>query len=666
MYKLCRLLGILALGLLPRTALRAEDYVDQWRLERDLQRGLLEDGKDLAQLLQARQEFPPRSEADFMELIYLQLYAGLHEDAKRTLGELKTMMDGRKLKHVSYPDSVYSLGTGRFQAWDLALYTAEQCGALMSSGLDRELEEELVKNRGWTPAQLDAWLAARGVGVENSWVMARVRYRKKLGTARELVRELADAVKKEPGSLAAAKLYLAAAGEVCYDVNGQREFGEVAWLAAEFKPRRAVDAWDIGYGLESFGQYEGGAAVYRKALEMPFTDEDRREVSSRYNIFIPQENLLPMFQSSVKSGLSKCLRALGQNQEAQKLMEEVTLSQDKTRFGGDLRFAGQTQAVTGFRSVEKAVLAQETESKDSVEYWRQRLDYYTGRNELPGMETAVKEILRLSPMVPPENGQTRDFGRSMAIGTYVNVLRQMGRDGEAKEFIYKELADALPGTESGRAALEQAMASDLFDPAHPAIWQWLEKQRDWSAWNEERVIRMMLEGKSQDILTRLEKMVTGELPGRSLALGNALRTLDQKEKALPHLRDAYSGAVDWYMQDRASSNLFHTYLELGYWRQAHTMLKGRTLVFAGPELPQNQTRMIQAALKEGQREDAVKIFWELLRSSPYDLESVEKLARAGLEPEIREGYKTFNERFPGSVLPARAEEALQRARTPAE
>ena len=119
--------------------------------------------------------------------------------------------------------------------------------------------------RGTPTAEIDAWLAARERVDANAWSGLRVHFLESRKALAPYVAVLAEAVRATPSDLAAIQRYLHAQARL--DRNG-----DVSWLVETAKPRLAVSCHALGHAL--LGWPAVAAAYFKRALALPFTDED--------------------------------------------------------------------------------------------------------------------------------------------------------------------------------------------------------------------------------------------------------------------------------------------------------------------------------------------------------------------------------------------------------
>jgi len=118
-------------------------------------------------------------------------------------------------------------------------------------------------------------------------------------------------------------------------------------------------------------------------------------------------------------------------------------------------------------------------SENDPAYWRERADYYRGRNDAGQEEHALKRALSLAkPLRPPEVGLRRqDDMRAWLLLDYALFLARQKRVGDTVAFLRSEIAVAPADTESACAAarclafeFQQHVRAD-----DEVLWKWLSQ-----------------------------------------------------------------------------------------------------------------------------------------------------------------------------------------------
>src|SRR5438034_4609330 len=223
--------------------------------------------------------------------------------------------------------------------------------------------------------QLDSWLAARSA--RDEWLTELISLRRKLGTGSKLFEQLADELRADPANRALLDRYLRAA-----------QFGanqDVAWLADVVPMRLAFDYYDLGSRL--LHSHGAAARLLEKSLALPFTEQDAKLTS---DLFYRSRQMAPPIKVNwekqlrywTKRDLAETYKALNQPLSAQPLVEElVNMKGDDFEAGDAHTLAGMVQAASGQRVVETKILRDEVSRRGTAEYWIERAQYYSGRDE---------------------------------------------------------------------------------------------------------------------------------------------------------------------------------------------------------------------------------------------------------------------------------------------
>jgi len=252
------------------------------------------------------------------------------------------------------------------------------------------------------PVEIDRWLAARMEQNYDYWLLVRLVFRQRRGTAGELVDSLANEVKAHPADLAWAVRYLRAAEYSGKDIR-------VDWMGETCKPAFAAECFALAYDLANFTKYSRSAnassdaaiSLFKQALSLPFTDRDpqllceemlRRRFSNCPLIYNQKD-----FASLTKFQMASIYQDSGQAEKAQPIIEELAAAYPEGLPSFNLsEFSGRVQAMSGARVIEKRFKQAEAKNTDSARYWYDRAMYYKGRNERADAIEAFEKALKLS------------------------------------------------------------------------------------------------------------------------------------------------------------------------------------------------------------------------------------------------------------------------------
>src|SRR4030095_11015403 len=258
----------------------------------------------------------------------------------------------------------------------------------------------------------------------------RLRFNASHGRADKLIEQLRREVRANPENIAAAIQFLDA---VLNAGSGPEKRRDLSWIADTIHPKRASDAQEIAQRLQRLHEWATAAAFFRAALAIPLGGEEVHKMGSMIQAVLPRETIAANFIVQAKEGLSECLLELGDKAEAQRLMEEAVALRRERHLGGNMQFAGRTQAATGARTIESAIREEQKKSENDPKYWLERAAYYNGRNEAAAEEDAYRKALGLTAPDPrPEHpGKGFEDLRSRVISNLDRFLTAHQREEEA-------------------------------------------------------------------------------------------------------------------------------------------------------------------------------------------------------------------------------------------
>ena len=265
--------------------------------------------------------------------------------------------------------------------WEMARYAMEQWP-------DARPGWAYVFVRDWArsakPEVIDRWLAAQA-GKSRHWILERIRFRKTLGTAGEIVAETEAVVRKRPDDLDGILFYIG-----LLDIAGVER--DLDWIAKTVRPRLATETRRLGGRL--FGHApRAGIALLEFALTQPFTAEDRRALTMWLNG--PTGDIERRFRDAVKQQLMRTYLRVGEAAKSQKLLEELSARYPNGIPTGMLEVAGRVQDASGARVIEGRVRDAEAANKDDPLYWLGRARYFAGRKQHREADDAFEQAWRL-------------------------------------------------------------------------------------------------------------------------------------------------------------------------------------------------------------------------------------------------------------------------------
>lgn len=361
---------------------------------------------------------------------------------------------------------------------------------------------------GGNPDELDAWLAKLSEG-SDFWLKARIQrlsggYSEQLD---ELLASMKQAVHDQPTELAPAhRLAVAAkAAGPAYPRNAADARRMVLaaktpqasgydWIGDVFKSPNASDYITLDDDYRGLMSAATAVSMLEKALELTPTDADRAWVEEQRRRSSVLRHPTPAWESelrhSIRYALLDAYKRAGKAQEAQALMEAL-MAENGGHVPVGLQYAGQIQAASGARVVQKKVLDAEATEGDTPEYWRGRGDYFAGRKEWKQAEEAFLKCIEVA--APEGAGGTT---KSWAISFYLNLLQRTDMPRAYEEF-WKRSGDLPP--DRTLWLLDGFMHWDK-NPIRgydERCWKLLAANERWDLYgNAERLLMEMIEGPS--------------------------------------------------------------------------------------------------------------------------------------------------------------------------
>ncbi len=644
----------LALG----SGLRAQEpgKADWWAAQRELS-GLLIDRKmRIEALVNQVTAAPPVTAPQAMLKVAVLMRAGMGREAVDALKELQRLvpdLDGHEVSCIYY-EAFDRLHQPVIAQGVLEIFAGTVC--------DVSLENRLLSYRlenGWSEDRVDRWLADKPAGRENFWIKERVRFNMRHGRGEPLIRDLEEAVRRNPADVAGAIAFL----DILCHVRHERRAGwDVSWLAGAVKPGRATDCEKMASRLKDLACWAAAASCCERALDIPLAEDECQSLGMMRQAFLPPETLKAIFAVSLREALSECLLKLDRREEAQLRMVEAADLREKNGLGKNALLAGRVQAASGQRVIEGRIRAEEKTSEDDPDYWRERARYYRGRKETSLEEDALRRGLTLTaPRPGPEpRGKAAGDRRWWMVSDLAHFFLREGRQTEAFDLLRREIETAPPSAPSaGGAARRLAMElGERVRTDDDVLWTWLGARGGWGD-AEERLLWKMLENAKRDEmephLVRAEKLATGSHPSRAHVLGWILNRMRLPERSIPLLEYALKPAPE---QDdfhgKVAFSLFESYLDVDDWTSAEALFpEARTRLTAG-ELSDWYGRIARAAARAGAKEEALRIWKDVVNVNPSETGALKDLVAAGLEKELGVFYRELQKKMPMSDVPARA------------
>ncbi len=643
------------IGVYARDADDEREMPDWWKAQSDVVAILTEQKVDFGGLVEKVSALKPKTGQDAMVKLSVFMRAGMTQEALKTVGQLKDMSPDLDNYQVG---GIYHEACDDFSAWEVARRVVETFADNIS-GI--ALENRLLKHfqrSGWSVEKVDQWLAAMPPGGESFWVKERLRFNTIHGRGESLVRELADRVKSNPQDIGGAVAFL---DGLIYARHTGAEEWDLSWMTEAIRPRLAIEAERIASRLKTLNHWMTATTFYAQAIATQLTDDEVGCLGTMVQAFVSPETLRARFAAHVREGMAECLLKMDRSDEAQKWMVEAADIREKHNLGLNALFAGQVQAESGDRDIESRIKEEEEKSENDPEYWRERAQYYRGRNEPDQEERALKKGLALTTSQPPRerpsNGRT-DW-RTRLLADYAHFLARVSRSAEAVALLREELKEARANSESAENAA-RLLGFDFpkhLSPDDEVLWAWLGDRPKWE-YVEERLLWRMLESAERDDLdkyfSRAEELADGRNASRAHTLGWIMNRTHFPERSVALLEYAVETANDNESRERALFTLFESCLDTGNWRRAEQLFPEARKRLTPREVPDWYSKIAVMAAAAGEKADAMRIWKGVSNVNPAELADLDDLAKFGLRDELVDFYGGMAKKMPSSEIPGRA------------
>ncbi|MHC4137698.1 MAG: hypothetical protein ACYS0K_22360 [Planctomycetota bacterium] len=630
----------LALLLLTQPSRAAESSADWWNVERRVVERLShEDVGAWARALEATAI--PDDAGARMERFSVLARAG-HEAALRELLARLSVL-APQLQHERWASAIDFL-IGR-EDWEPARFAMEQLPHARPGW-------GYVFVRHWARHgdvdEIDGWLAAQA-GRSRHWVRERLRFRKRLGTADDLVDEVEASTRRRPDDLEAIFLYL----DVLSEASVPRD---LAWIAERVRPDLAFDSYRLGRALIPRDP-RVGIALLERAVAQPFTAADERAMLARWSCSLAADwDAEQMLRGAAKHRLMEAYLEVGEAARAQALLEELSARYPDGIPTGLLELAGQVQRSSGARVIEKRVRQAEEKGEGDPAYWLGRARYFAGRRKNEEAEQAFDRAWRLSAdpftavrvIAAHENHVFRARGEAAALA----LLRRRFEEVPIGSRQAARIANLMLQRSSDRAGFPR--------PTDAFWWRYLAARPVWGEAWEERMLMRMAEhveraGRAA-FWERAAALACDAHPSRAKAVGWVMTRSDAHGRAVPLLEDAVERLES--EDDRASARftLFEAHLELGDRRRAEAIWPGVRQCLQPREIVEWHSRLALAAARAGDREAALRLWRARTNLDRGDLRYLDEMERAGVS--LQTFYRRLAAADRASTAPARARAGL--------
>jgi tetratricopeptide (TPR) repeat protein len=544
---------------------------------------------------------------------------------------------------------MYSLDVvSTLKQWDVLKIIHDARPDLGPCGDIREFIRHMQKTA--SNDEVEAWLKVRYEAGREAWGMYYFEFLDGQGKLAPLMARLRQEIPKSPDDYSLVREYLLAYHTFSHH-NKTTE--TLAWLGDVSRPKFATDALELGQELRSDRLWAEAIKLLDHSLSRPIADHDHEWIRHQCQAIIPDDKVEDTIRRWTKGELGWCCKESGDLKRAQKLAEELVGPNATLADIGSLMFAGQVQALSGQRVVEKKVLAAEAEDKKSVNYWLGRASYYTGRKENDKAEDAFRQALALPP----------DAARMGAVVEYLRWLQGNNRYGDAEKLLRAEFDRIGPNGQRGfLVSLLRGMRKEInLSTEDPMLWAHLADQKAYGS-DEGMMLSFIVSetpaAKADEVCGRMVKLAgPAAEPSRSYYVGQALKDAGRDEQAVPLLEDAWARGKKTHPIDDAANMLFYIRLNHGDWQAAEKHL--RQYLTARPYLSDGEVafslgRLAVAAATKGDKEAALRFWKERSNRGLGNLDFLRELAAAGMKDILRDYYNDLAKRSPGNTAVAEA------------
>lgn len=638
-----------------------QERPDWWKAGQETTDLLFVGNADLADLAVKYRETKPKTAQEAMLHLELFLRAGMPREAIASLKELKRLCPD--LAPYQIKSIFYDLD--HFAQWSVAQATLE---VFADNVYDVTLQNGLIKHlreSGWTVEQVDQWLAGMPAGRENFWVKERLRFNVEVGRGDSLVQSLSDGVRKQPQDSARAVALLDA---LVYARHAGNKRWDLDWMAETLKPQRATEAEQIASRLVMLEQWAIAIPFYQKAIDTPLTDTEARDLRTRYAAVLPEATMRAGFAVQVREAMARRLLNVGRKAEAQKWMVEATDIRRNNHLSANAVFAGQVQAQSGQRVIEGRIKQEEKLSENDPGHWRERAQYYRGRNEPKLEEEALLKGLSVAKETADPN-DPRTVARNELFRDYMFFLARKDRGEDAVPLLRKEIERAPPASWSAEFAVNR-LTSDFTKHVRAddeALWNWLSQRPKWKHTEERLLWRMLESSPSLDLakhFARAEQLAQGTDPSRAAILGWIMNRMKHARRSIPLLEQAVERATDPEVKKSAAFTLFESSLDTDDWQRAESIFPIARRQLTPYELPGWYAKIAVLAAKAGAKTDAIRIWRGAANLNPSSTGYLPELVKVGLKDALADYYRQMQKRLPSSEIPARAIRIIEGAANP--
>jgi tetratricopeptide (TPR) repeat protein len=520
------------------------------------------------------------------------------------------------------------------------------------------------------PGEVDAWIVARLPGNRRFWSSMRFRFAHLRGTQTALLDEYRARLSATPDDF--ISVLDLAEGYVPEEKGSPR----IDWLATTYRPAAASDGYRIGQHLTHKAP-SVAREILTRALEIPFSARDAEYLeelrASSARFFVEAGNTKERdeieLRGSIKRTLLEALQAQGDHAAAQVLLEELASLSADGYSGVSLHLAGQIQGASGGRVIEGRIIAAErrAEHRDPADSWRERGEYYRGRQEWAEAIGAFRKAVDLSPIPKDDPGGSGLHGsdpgqmRYWCVSSLAGVLVAAGQEPEAARLLLDEVARSpadlhLIDHVVYQIAVEHLDALPPVSAESPAeLWDYFARREDWSHGVERALWRIAesVAGKEREAVWDRAESLTAGKPARAATLGWVMNRTADYGRARPILNAALAGLAPGDLRASAAFTTWENHRDLKDWKAARTVFDHENLPLTPEEKRSCLATMARISLEAGDSEEALR-FWErIVDEDRTEVTGLDDLIKGGLKQDLRTCYEALIAREPDCTFVSR-------------
>ena len=609
--------------------------------------------KDLGELAREAVSHPvANTEIGRMRSLAIFLRAGYHKDALQLIRRLPVMRTKEQSDAwAGALDTLY-----HYQDWPLTASLLDRMPRVIPGWTQYYIDYRLKTEK---PEEIDLWIKRRLVFAPDYWLSERIELWNRFHQVDRVLDPLAADIRRHPTDFARAVSYLRAVRYV--------PAVSAVWMGAICRPPLAMKSFQLGTQLANRSR-AAAVVLFLRSLRTPFTLRDahwyydNRRSEAMISARPPSAITETQLRDWTKMALAESYLALGSADKAQPLLEEVSARNPGGLPSGYGQFAGQTQAASGARVIEKRILKAETEpeNQNSPQYWTTRAEYYTGRKEYTQALEDYEKALELTRKDP----SATDFARSIALNNTTHFLFVAYGAERAVQWAYQQLETADPSSDYadgliGAVLSHQNSTTHYIHPDDPRLWSFIAAQQIWQ-WGHTGVGQLLQEmalatpaAERAAFWGRVGRLTVDADSSRLFAMGEALWSQHEWELMIPVMQTVIPILPRETEQGLARSELFQAYIETNKWQLAKEMLDNRQrgLPIAYECNPTTLQQVAQAAARAGALPDAFGLWKRAVNIDRREAGDIRGLAQLGLRSQLREYYRVLKVEEPQYDLP---------------